>query len=632
MQYDISDFLPTSVKEVEALGWDRPDVILFNGDAYVDHPSFGAAVIGRNLQAAGYRVAIVPQPNWRDDLRDFRKLGEPRLFFGVTAGNMDSMVNHYTANLRLRSDDAYTPGGKAGFRPDYAATVYCRILKSLYPRTPVILGGIEASLRRLTHYDYWSDSLKPSILIDSGADLLIYGMGDKAICEVAAALHNGYNAKRLRSLHQVAYLADRNLVERFDPDRTLMLHSYEKCLEEKEAFAQNFVTMEIESNRLIQDKRLVEPTGDRYVVVNPPHAVLSQKELDHSFDLPYTRLPHPRYEGKGNIPAYEMIKHSINIHRGCFGGCSFCTISAHQGKFISSRSIDSILAEAKRVTQMPGFKGYISDIGGPSANMYGMGGRDQTICARCTRPSCLFPKPCPNLHNDHGPLLELYRKIDAIPGIRKTFIGSGIRYDLFDAENGKRYLKEVVLHHTSGRLKVAPEHTEAHVLRLMRKPSFDLFRRLNTDFNAICRSEGVRYQLIPYFISSHPGCTEKDMRHLSEITHSLHFHLEQVQDLTPTPMTLSSVMFYTGTDPYTGEKLYVARDQDEKRRQKAYFFNTPGSLDTGRSKAKSRTIDKKQQPDRYHTGKKKLPDFEHRLSTERPNGSGHTRKPSPKNR
>ncbi len=578
-QFPATAWLPTTVKEVEALGWDYIDVIMFSGDAYVDHPSFGAAVIGRLLQAEGYRVAIVPQPNWRDDLRDFRKLGVPRLFFGVSAGSMDSMVNHYTANIRLRSDDAYTPGGKAGFRPDHAVTVYSRILKSLYPNTPVIIGGIEASLRRLTHYDYWSDSLHPSVLIDSGADLLMYGMGDKSIVEVARALRNGFNAKLLRRLPQVVFTAGDQYVERLDPAHLIKLHSFEECKADKHAFADNFVQIETESNRLVQDKVLAERTGNVWVVVNPPYAALTADEIDHSFDLPYTRLPHPRYDGKGAIPAYEMIKHSVNIHRGCFGGCSFCTISAHQGKFISSRSERSILDEVEKVTAMPDFRGNLSDIGGPSANMYGMGGRDRTLCARCTRPSCLHPRPCPNLDNDHSRLIELYRRIARVPGVKKAFIGSGIRYDLFDANDGGAYLREVIVNHTSGRLKVAPEHTEDHVLRLMRKPPFALFRKLNDDFRDICRREGLRYQLIPYFISSHPGCTEDDMRSLSAITRSLDFHLEQVQDLTPTPMTLSSVMFYTGMDPYTGEELYVARSQDDKRRQKSYFFrNADGSL------------------------------------------------------
>lgn len=565
-------FLPTTVKEVEALGWDYIDVILFTGDAYIDHPSFGAAVIGRLLEDAGYRVAIVPQPNWRDDLRDFRKLGAPRLFFGVSAGAMDSMVNHYTANKRLRSNDAYTAGGKAGFRPDRTVTVYTRILKRLYPHVPVVIGGIEASLRRLTHYDYWDDRLMPSILVDSGADLLMYGMGEKVIEEVAAVMRNGYNAKLLRRLKQVAFIADERYVARLDGERTIRLHSYEECCRSREAFGENFVCIETLSNLMEQTQTLVEAVGDSYVVVNPPHTTLTQAELDHSFDLPYMRAPHPRYRGRGDIPAWEMIKHSVNIHRGCFGGCSFCTISAHQGKFINSRSERSILDEVRRITQMPDFRGYISDIGAPSANMYGMGGRDRDLCRRrCRRPSCLHPHKCPNLNNDHRPLLDLYAKIRAVKGIKKAFIGSGIRYDLFD---DSPYLETVLKYHTSGRLKVAPEHTEDEVLHLMRKPPFALFERLNADFHTICRREGLNYQLIPYFISSHPGCTEADMRALSQkVLGKLHFTLEQVQDLTPTPMTLSSVMFYTGCDPYTGKPLYVAREQDDKRRQKSYFFS-----------------------------------------------------------
>ena len=569
ISYKITDWLPTSVKEVRARGWDELDVILFSGDAYVDHPSFGAAVIGRLLEAEGLRVAIVPQPNWRDDLRDFRKLGKPRLFFGVSAGSMDSMVNHYTANKRLRSDDAYTPGGKAGFRPDYAVTVYTRILKRLFPDTPVVIGGIEASLRRAAHYDYWSDSLKPSVLVDSGADLLTYGMGERVVLDIARAMHNGYNLNLLRKLRQVAFLADDRYVDSLG-DEALRLHGFEKCLKDRRAFGENFVRIETESNRM-EARTLVEPVGDRFVVINPPYPKLSEQELDHSFGLPYTRLPHPRYNGKGDIPAYEMIKFSVNLHRGCFGGCSFCTISAHQGKFVSSRSEESVLDEVRKLTRMPGFKGYISDLGGQSANMYRMGGRNEALCRKCSRPSCIYPSLCRNLNNDHRPLMELYRKVDRLAGVKKSFIGSGIRYDLF-GDNNRDYLREVVVNHVSGRLKVAPEHTEDGVLRLMRKPSFALFRDLNERFQKICRDEGLNYQLIPYFISSHPGCTERDMRNLAAETRRLHFRLEQVQDLTPTPMTLSSVMFYTGENPYTDEKVYVARSQDEKRRQKSYFF------------------------------------------------------------
>ena len=562
-------FLPTTIKEVRERGWDQLDVILFSGDAYIDHPAFGAAVVGRLLEAEGYRVAIVPQPNWRDDLRDFTKLGVPRLFFGVSGGAMDSMVNHYTANKRLRSDDAYTPGGKAGFRPDYAVTVYTRILKRLFPDTPVVIGGIEASLRRAAHYDYWSDSLKPSVLVDSGADLLTYGMGERVVLDIARAMHNGYNLNLLRKLRQVAFLADDRYVDSLG-DEALRLHGFEKCLKDRRAFGENFVRIETESNRM-EARTLVEPVGDRFVVINPPYPKLSEQELDHSFGLPYTRLPHPRYNGKGDIPAYEMIKFSVNLHRGCFGGCSFCTISAHQGKFVSSRSEESVLDEVRKLTRMPGFKGYISDLGGPSANMYRMGGRNEALCRKCSRPSCIYPSLCRNLNNDHRPLMELYRKVDRLAGVKKSFIGSGIRYDLF-GDNNRDYLREVVVNHVSGRLKVAPEHTEDGVLRLMRKPSFALFRDLNERFQKICRDEGLNYQLIPYFISSHPGCTERDMRNLAAETRRLHFRLEQVQDLTPTPMTLSSVMFYTGENPYTDEKVYVARSQDEKRRQKSYFF------------------------------------------------------------
>ena len=565
----MSRFLPTSAKEVEALGWDYIDVILFSGDAYIDHPSFGVAVIGRLLEAEGYRVAIVPQPNWRDDLRDFKKLGKPRLFFGVSAGSMDSMVNHYTAAKRLRHDDAYTPVGQAGFRPDYAVTTYTKILKELYPHTPVLIGGIEASLRRLTHYDYWSDRLKPSVLIESGADLLMYGMGDRSIVEVAKALKNGFNAKLLRKLPQVAFVADKEYVERLPEESTIVMNSYEECCRNKRAFGQNFVKMEIESNRMAQTKTIVEPTDGKFVVINPPYEQMTTEELDHSFDLPYTRLPHPRYKDK-MIPAYEMIKHSVNIHRGCFGGCSFCTISAHQGKFVTSRSERSILAEIEKIKLLPDFKGYLSDVGGPSADMYRLGGKNRELCKKCVRPSCLTPRVCPNLNRDLSPLLALYRKVREVKGIKKAFIGSGIRYDIPD--DGGRYMREVIINHTSGRLKVAPEHTEPHVLKLMRKPPFEEFERLHSLFQRVCRDNGLKYQLIPYFISSHPGCTEEDMKKLSTKVRALRLMTDQVQDLTPTPMTLSSVMFYTGEDPYTEKRVYVANSYEEKCQQKSYFF------------------------------------------------------------
>ena len=563
-------FLPTTVKEMRQLGWDYVDIVLFSGDAYIDHPSFGTAVVSRLFEDEGLRVAVVPQPTWRDDLRDFKKFGTPRLCFCVTAGVMDSMVNHYTANKRLRSNDAYTAGGAAGFRPDYAVTTYTQILKKLFPSTPVLVGGIEASLRRLTHYDYWQEALKPSILVESGADFLLYGMGERVIREVARAMRNGYNAKLLRGLKQVGFVADKKYVDALPSERVLMLHSFEQCQKDKRAFGENFTKEETESNRLASENILVERTGNDYVVINPMHSALSSEELDSAFDLPYMRAPHPRYKGRGDIPAWEMIKHSVNIHRGCFGGCSFCTISAHQGKFISSRSEASIMREVEAVTKMADFRGTITDVGGPSAIMYGLGGKNKALCAKCLRPSCLHPKMCPNLNNDHRPLLDLYKKIRTFKGVKHAYIGSGIRYDLFDDSN---YLREVVVHHTSGRLKVAPEHTEDGVLKLMRKPSFTLFEELNRNFNKICRENGLRYQLIPYFISSHPGCREADMRALSQrVLGKLNFTLEQVQDLTPTPMTLSSVMFYTGENPFTGEKVYVARSQDDKRKQKQYFF------------------------------------------------------------
>jgi len=572
----VSHFLPITLEEVKRLGWEQVDVVVVSGDAYVDHPSFGTAVIGRVLEAEGYRVAIIPQPNWRDDLRDFRKFGAPRLFFGVTSGVMDSMVNHYTAARRLRHDDAYTPGGQAGFRPDYATYVYARCLKQVYPDVPVVIGGIEASMRRLAHYDYWSDMLKPSILIDCPADLLVYGMGEKTMVKIARTLDGGGGVEALRGLPQVAYVTHSS-VSRADSSPNLgeqlkVLHSYDECLASKRAQAENFGVIERESNK-IECATLVQRYGDRAVVVNPPEPPMTTEELDASFDLPYTRLPHPKYKKRGTVPAYEMIRNSINIHRGCFGGCSFCTISAHQGKQIVSRSERSILAEVQRLAQSEGFNGVISDLGGPSANMYRMGGKDKSLCLRCSRYSCAQPTMCKNLDSDHSHLVRLYHKVMQVPGIKHLYIGSGIRCDLFTPQNhGYDYFREVVLHHVGGRLKVAPEHTSDHVLALMRKPSFSLFLDTKRRFDTICREARVRYQLIPYFISSHPGCRLKDMADLAVEMKRLGYRLEQIQDFTPTPMSLSTEMYYTGYNPATMEPVYVATSASEKQEQRELFF------------------------------------------------------------
>ncbi len=579
-KYDINQWLPTTKKEIDSRGWDSVDVIFFTGDAYVDHPSFGAAVIGRILEAEGLRVAIVPQPNWQDDLRDFKKLGKPNLYFAVTSGNMDSMVNNYTANKRLRSNDAYTPGGRQGQRPDYAATVYCNILKNLFPEVPLVVGGIEASLRRVTHYDYWSDKLKPSILVDSKADMLFYGMGEKSILEYTRLLQKGIDPKKLTNIPQTAFLVSK------DGDyvtnkkwNTVKLYSMEECLEDKKKYAKNFMHIEEESNK-VEANVIVQEIGNQQVIVNPPWPPLEEKEIDRFYDLPFTRLPHPRYKNKEEIPAYNMIRHSVNIHRGCFGGCTFCTISAHQGKFIASRSEESILKEVDKLVLMPDFKGYISDLGGPSANMYKMKGIHEEICRKCKRPSCVFPDVCKNLNIDHKPMLDLYKKVRSHPDVKKAFIGSGIRYDMILKEtsdpkvnkNNMEYLREVIKHHVSGRLKVAPEHTSDQVLDLMRKPSFKLFHKLNKVFQEINREEGLNQQLIPYFISSHPGCENVDMANLAVETKNLDFKLEQIQDFTPTPMTLATVIYYTGYHPYTMQKVFTAKSQKEKLAQRKYFF------------------------------------------------------------
>ena len=574
-KYKITDWLPTSVKEMKAHGWDNVDVVLFTGDAYVDHPSFGAAVIGRLLQSHGLKVAIVPQPNWRDDLRDFKKFGRPRLFFGISAGAMDSMVNHYTANRRRRSDDAYTPDGRHGMRPDYPTIVYSKILKDLFPDVPIIAGGIEASMRRLSHYDYWDDKLHKAILCDAPIDLLIYGMGELPILEVVNRLEKGVNILSITDVKQTVLLTD--TMPSAD-ENNIILNSFEDCLKDKKFQAQNFKHIEQQSNRY-EGATLWQKHGNKVVKVNPMNPPMTTEQIDASFDLPYTRLPHPRYKGK-TIPAFEMIKFSVNMHRGCFGGCAFCTISAHQGKFIASRSKESILREVKQITTMPSFKGYLSDLGGPSANMYMMSGKDLNICRKCMKPSCLHPKPCPNLNTDHAPLLDIYKRVDALPQIKKSFIGSGVRYDLSMHHSGNadvdranaKYNEELITNHVSGRLKVAPEHTCQHVLDIMRKPSFSLYYDFKKIFDRVNRINCLNQQLIPYFISSHPGCREVDMAELAVETKNLNMHLEQVQDFTPTPMTLSTEIYYTGFHPYTGEKVFTATTRDEKLAQRKYFF------------------------------------------------------------
>ena len=578
MDYKLTDFLPTTKKECELRGWDELDVILFSGDAYVDHPSFGPAILGRILEANGYRVAIVPQPDWHGDFRDFKKLGRPRLFFGVSPGAMDSMVNRYTANRRMRSEDAFSPDSRHDMRPDYPSIVYTQILKKLFPDVPVALGGIEASLRRISHYDYWKDELRKCILCDSGADLILYGMGERSIVELANAFAEGKTMDEIHEMPQVAFYCKEKDIPGGFKDDDIILHSHEECLHNKKGQAENVRHLEEEANKM-HAQRMIQEVDGKYVVVNPPFPLMTTEELDAAFDLPYTRLPHPKYKGK-TIPAYEMIKFSVNLHRGCFGGCSFCTISAHQGKFVVCRSKESILKEVKKIIAMPDFKGYLSDLGGPSANMYGMHGKNLKACEVCKRPSCVNPQICPNLNTDHSKLLEIYHAVDALPGIKKSFIGSGVRYDLLLHKSkdekvnqaAREYTRELITKHVSGRLKVAPEHTSPEVLKFMRKPSFDLFYEFKRIFDKINKEEGLNQQIIPYFISSHPGCHEEDMAELAVITKGLDFHLEQVQDFTPTPMTISTETWYTGYDPYTLEPVFSAKTQKEKLAQRMFFF------------------------------------------------------------
>ncbi len=579
-ELQLSDWLPTTNKEVKIRGWDSLDVIIFSGDAYIDHSAFGPAVIGRILESYGLRVAIVPQPSVHDNLQDFEKLGKPNLFFAVTAGEMDSMVSNYTASKRRRDKDAYTPNGDKGFRPDYATTVYANILKEKFPDVPIVIGGIEASLRRVTHYDYWSDTLKPNILTDSKADLLVYGMGEQPLRELVILLQKGVPFETIKTIRQTAYLADYN--ESLPKNKNVEdveISSHEACLKDKKTFAANFKIIEQESNKVF-GRRILQKVQGKTVVINPPFPTMTEKEIDASFDLPFTRLPHPKYDKRGPIPAYEMIKFSINIHRGCFGGCSFCTISAHQGKFIASRSKESILKEVDAVANMPDFKGYLSDIGGPSANMYQMKGKIQSICDKCVAPSCISPVICYNLDTSHKPLTDIYQAVDKHPKVKKSFLGSGIRHDMLVPEFNKNadpkelddYTKEVMTKHVSGRLKVAPEHTSDPVLKLMRKPSFEYFHKFKERFDKINIKEKLNLQLIPYFISNHPACEVEDMANLAAETKDMGFQLEQVQGFTPTPMTVATVIYYSGYHPYTLKPTRTPKTKKEKDEQHRFFF------------------------------------------------------------
>lgn len=562
-------FLPTTVKEIEQRGWDKPDVVFVSGDAYIDHPSFGCAVICRYLESRGFRVAVLAQPNWRDDLRDFRKFGAPRLCFCVSSGSMDSMVNHYTAAKRRRSDDAYTPGGEAGFRPDRATSLYSTILKRLYPDTPVIIGGIEASMRRLAHYDYWDNRLFPSILLTSRADMLVYGMGEKITARLCALLAEGKRIDEITDVEQTAFVC-RKLPEVSKEWSDVCVPSFEKCLNDKREQAKSICLFEKHSNKSAGE-RLVQryEKENAFVVINPFDTTYCSEDLDEVHALPYERAPHPKYAKRGKIPAFEMIKYSVNIHRGCFGGCAFCTIAAHQGKRIISRSRESIMREVETISRDRDFKGYLSDLGGPSANMYMMHSKNGELCRKCSRPSCLYPKLCPNMDNSHKPLLELYAAVRALPYIKKAFIGSGVRYDLFDSSD---YFEVLCRYHVSGRLKVAPEHCSDRVLKQMRKMPFVSFENLKRRFDNINRKYGLNQQLIPYFISSHPACTARDMVELASRTAALGYRLEQVQDFTPTPMTIATETYYTGFDIYTGEKVFTEKNPAAKKLQNRIFF------------------------------------------------------------
>ncbi|MBP8933672.1 MAG: YgiQ family radical SAM protein [Candidatus Atribacteria bacterium] len=559
----MKNFLPTNKSEMKYRGWDELDFILVSGDAYVDHPSFGTAIISRYLESRGYRVGILPQPRWQDS-RDFTKLGRPSLAFLVTAGNLDSMVNHYTVAKRKRQKDEYSPGGKIGFRPDRATIIYSQKIRETYGDIPIILGGIEASLRRLAHYDYWENRVRPSLLVDSGADLIIYGMGERAIGEVADALQGGLNIKDIIYVNGTVFKTS-NLQQAYQP---IVLPSYQEVKISKKKFAESFF-IQYQNNDSFQGKTLVEPTNNLFIVQNPPAIPLSQKEIDEIYSFPYMRNYHPYYENLGGVPAIKEVRFSITSHRGCFGGCNFCSLSFHQGRVIQSRSQESILKEIEELIHLPDFKGYIHDVGGPTANFYHLACLKQVERGPCSKRQCLFPHPCHNLNANHSDFLELLRKIRQIPEVRKVFIRSGIRYDYLLADQNDDFFEELCIYHVSGQLKVAPEHVSNEVLEKMGKPGKEVYTQFVKKYFEINKKHHLKHYLVPYYMSSHPGSNLKAAIELAEYVRDMGYNPEQVQDFYPTPGTLSTVMYYTELDPRNLKKVYVPKSPHEKAMQRA---------------------------------------------------------------
>jgi len=557
-----NDFLPINKEDMERRGWYYVDFVLVTGDAYVDHPSFGSAVISRLLESRGYRVGIIAQPDWKD-IRDFKVLGKPRFGFLVTAGNLDSMVNNYTGNKNSRKEDLYSPGGKPGKRPDRATIVYCNRVREAWPGVPLIIGGIEASLRRFAHYDYWDDNVRRSIILDSRADLLVFGMGEKQVAEIALRLAKGVPISEMTDIPGTSYLSDQI------PDGdVVVLPGYEEVREEKYKYAEAF-RLAYQEQDPFHGRMLAQKHGEKYVVQNTPATPLTTDEMDGIYELPYKRTYHPSYEKNGGIPALKEVEFSITAQRGCFGGCAFCALTFHQGCIIQSRSHESILREARLLTTLPGFKGIIHDVGGPTANFRQPACKSQQKKGTCRGRQCLYPDKCKNITVDHSDLMELLRKIRSIPGVKKVFLRSGLRYDYLLYEKNPSVLEEICRHHVSGQLKVAPEHVSPGVLKLMRKPGHDVYERFSEKYKAVNKKLGRRQYLAPYFIVSHPGTTLRDAVKLAEYVRDMGYNPEQAQDFTPTPGSLSTCMYYTGIDPLTGKKVYVPKTRKERRMQRA---------------------------------------------------------------
>jgi uncharacterized radical SAM protein YgiQ len=572
--------LPMSRAEMLDRGWDEVDVVFVTGDAYVDHPSFAMALLGRLLESEGFRVAIVSQPDWRN-CHAWRTFGRPRLFFAISAGNMDSMINHYTANRKVRNDDAYSPGGAIGRRPDRATLAYCQRAREAYRGVPVIAGGVEASLRRLAHYDYWSDKVRRSIIMDCKADLLVYGMGERGIVEIAQRFAAGQGVRQMRDMRGVAYRLGASETPPDSAHETITLPSYEQASADKWAFAEMTRISHNETNPH-NARRLLQYHDRECLVANPPALPLAQEEMDHAYGLPFTRKPHPGY-GQAKIPAYEVVKDSVQIMRGCFGGCTFCSITAHEGRIIQSRSRESILGEIRQMTADPDFKGVVSDIGGPTANMYQMRCARPEVEAKCRRLSCVHPTVCKLLGTDHGPLITLMKAARDEPGVKKVLVASGIRMDL--ARRSPEYMRELATHHVGGHLKVAPEHTDPDVLSIMKKPGIDDFSQLDSEFKKASESAGKKQYLVPYFIASHPGSSLDSMIDLALFLKRNHYQPDQVQDFIPSPFDIAACMYHTGLDPFTKKPVYIAKHLRDRKLQRALmqFFQPENYFDVRRA-------------------------------------------------